>query len=486
MVFMQLLSVLWLTPLFGAFGVYLVGPRGFLAKSLAFVTSLATLAIGLTAWYVFDPSLTEYQEVESVAWIHSLGANYLLGVDGISLFLVLLTSFVTWFAVTVSQVRERPHAFYATLLGLEAALLGLFLAIDVLLFYMFWLVALVCLTFLIGVWGEGEGARSAKRLLVVTAGGSLLALAVILWCHHLYDVQSGAPSFDLRHWEGLVLAPRAEMRLFWALIVAFAVVIPLFPFHGWFLDSIERAPTPVSMLLGAVAVNVGIYGFWRFAVSWFPRAAHAYGGEISALALVSLVFAAGSALVEREPKRFLARVSMAAMSLVVFGILLPEDSSVKGAWFASIAHGLSFGAFLFWVDSHRKRGETLPSLGSADAALLVLLCLANLGFPGLGGWSGMIPILQSGLRTSPSQTVVALLGVVLLALSLIRFYVRHVPRPHGKAAHHFGVRYFLAILLPLILLVWLDLARGSFLRPLASAAESFVSPVRAGSVIEEP
>ena len=197
--------------------------------------------------------------------IHSLGANYLLGVNGISLFLVLLTSFVTWFAVTVSQVRERPHAFYATLLGLEAALLGLFLAIDVLLFYMFWLVALVCLTFLIGVWGDGEGARSAKRLLVVAAGGSLLALAVILWCHHLYDVQSGAPSFNMRRWEGLVLAPRAEMGLFWALIVAFAVVIPLFPFHGWFLDSIERAPTPVSMLLGAAAVNVGIYGFWRFA-----------------------------------------------------------------------------------------------------------------------------------------------------------------------------------------------------------------------------
>ncbi len=483
---MRLLSVLWLVPLFGAFSVGLVGKRVFLAKSVAFVSSLATLAVALTHWYVFDPSLTEYQGVESLAWIPSLGANYLLGVDGVSLFLVLLTSFVTWFAVIVSQVHEYPRTFYATLLGLEAALLGLFLAIDVLLFYVFWLVALVCLTFLIGVWGEGAGARSAKRLLVVTVGGSLTALAVILWCHHLYDVQTGAPSFDLRHWEGLVLTPRAEMGLFWTLVVAFAVVIPLFPFHGWFLDSIERAPTAAGVLLGAVTAKVGVYGLWRFAVSWFPRAAHTYGGALSALALVSLVFAAGSALVERDSKRLLARVSMAIMGLVVFGIVLLQDSSVKGAWFVLIAHGLSWGAFLFWVDVHRKRGETAPPFGSADAALLVMLTLATLGLPGLGGWSGMIPVIQSGLRASPSQTVVALVGVVLLASSLIRFYVRHVPRPPGKAGHHLGVRYFLVILLPLMLLVWLDLARGSFLRPLESVAESFVSFVRASPAIKEP
>jgi NADH:ubiquinone oxidoreductase subunit 4 (subunit M) len=138
------------------------------------------------------------------------------------------------------------------------------------------------------------------------------------------------------------------------------------------------------------------------------------------------------------------------------------------------------------VDLHRKQGETAPPFGSADAALLVMLTLATLGLPGLGGWSGMIPILKSGFRASPSQTFVAGVGVVLLALSLIRFYVRHVPRVTGKSGCHLGMRHFLVVLLPLMLVVWLDLARGSFLRPLESAAESFVSFVRASPPIEEP
>jgi NADH-quinone oxidoreductase subunit M len=482
---MRLLDLLWLAPLLGAVSVGLAGKRGFMAKSLSFVASLATFGAGLHLWYVFDPSVTEYQRVESLAWIPSLGANYLLGVDGISLFMVLLTSFMTGFVVITSQVHERPRAFYVTLLGLEAALLGLFMAIDVLLFYVFWLVALVCLAFLIGGWGPEAGARSAKRFLVVTAGGSLLVLAVILFCHHLYDVQTGAPSFDLRHWEGLVLTPRVETGLFWTLAVAFAVTIPFFPFHGWFLDFIERAPMAAGVLLGAVSVKVGIYGLWRFAFPWFPRAAHAHVGAFSVLALVSLVFAAGSALFERDSKRFLARVSIATLGLVVYGMVLPEDSSVKGAWFALIAHGLSFGAFLLWVDVHRSRAETVSFSGAVNAVLLVMLSLMILGFPGFGGWSGMIPVVQSGLRSAPLQTVFALLGVVLLALGLIRFCVRLI-RQHEKVGRSFGVRTLLAVLLPLILLVWLDLARGSFLRPLEAAAESFVSIVRSSSEVEEP
>src|SRR5688500_8282126 len=341
-----MLTVLVLVPLAGLAAIALIGRgREALIHRVALVVSLVVFALTLLLWAGFDGASADFQFVERHSWIPAFGIDYFVGVDGISLFLVVLTGFLMPLALLSSwgAIHDRVKAFSLVLLALESAMIGVFVALDLFLFYVFWDAMLIPMYFLIGIWGYDNRVYAAIKFMLYTMAGSVLMLIAILALGYYHGVATGLPSFDLLKLYDLPIPRPLQFWGFLAFALAFAIKVPIFPFHTWLPDAHVQAPTAGSVILAGVLLKMGTYGLVRFAFPLFPVAAVEFAPWIAGLAVIGIVYGALVAMVQPDMKKLVAYSSVSHLGFVVLGICAMNVQGMQGAVFQMLAHGVSTG-----------------------------------------------------------------------------------------------------------------------------------------------
>ena len=425
--------VLW-TPLAGAL-VLAAFPnsRPALIRGWTLFASIVAFAFSLGMLASFHTGQAGMQMVEQHRWIPAFGATYKLGVDGISLFLVILTTFLIPICVLASwKIDKSPKLFMGLLLALETAVIGVFLAGDLLLFYVFWEGMLVPMYFLIGYWGYERRIYAAVKFFIYTLLGGLLMFAGIL----VLAFHASGPlhhfTFDLAQIQTVHISVALQRWLFLAFFAAFAIKVPLFPVHTWLPDAHTEAPTAGSVILAGVLLKLGGYGFLRYAVSLFPHAAKEFAPWVVTLALIGIIYGALVATVQRDLKRLVAYSSVAHLGFVVLGIFAFSLTSLQGASLQMISHGVSTGGLFLLVGMLYERRHTrlIEDFGGLGAimpifgGIFLIVTLSSLGLPGLNGFVGEFLVLIGSFTAHRLWAVIGALGVILAAVYLLWAYQR--------------------------------------------------------------
>ncbi|HVG30515.1 MAG TPA: NADH-quinone oxidoreductase subunit M [Pyrinomonadaceae bacterium] len=519
-----LITVLILLPALGAaaLAAHALAPyrRESHYRWIALLVSTATFAVSLLLLGGGGTSAGQFHFVQDVNWIGAIGARYHVGVDGISLWLVLLTTLLMPISILSSwrAVEKRSLAFYASLLFLEGAMIGVFVSLDLLVFYLFFEASLVPMFFLIGVWGGERRVYAAVKFFIYTAVGSLLMLVGIIALYFLYAAQAGGGQgtfdyvllLDAMRSGALRLGPRPEQfLLFLAFGLAFAIKVPLFPFHTWLPDAHTEAPTAGSVILAGVLLKMGTYGFMRFNLALFPDAARQFAPYIVVLATVGIIYGALVAMVQPDMKRLVAYSSVSHMGFVMLGIFSFTEQGMQGALYQMLNHGVSTGALFLIVGMIYERRHTrqISDFGGLAkpmpwfATLFVVASLSSVGLPLLNGFVGEFLILL-GTWTSPFSfagwmnprvvTMFAATGVIWAAVYMLWMLQRVLfGRVRGRANARLTDLSWreLGLLLPLVALM---LYMGVYPRPFLSRSRESVLQVRArvlpesgGEVAEE-
>ena len=422
-----MLSLIIFLPLAGAVAVALL-PRGNekLHRAVAMVFSLATFAASLWMLAGFDPSQSGYQFVESAQWIPQSSITYKLGVDGISLWLVMLSTFMFPIVIGISRgaIHQRAQAYFALMLLMETATLGVFLALDLFLFYVFWEFALVPMYFIIGVWGGERRVYASIKFFVYTMAGSVLMLVAV------FVLRAAGGTFDLEQLVAQNGQWSASVPLFLAFAVAFVIKVPLWPFHSWLPDAHTEAPTPGSVILAAVLLKMGAYGLIRFNLALFPEASRQLAPLLIVLAVIGILYGAIVAFAQNDAKRLVAYSSVSHMGYIVLGIFSLNQLGLQGALLQMINHGLSTGGLFLIVGYLYERRHTrdMARFGGVWArmplfgTLALILVLSSVGLPALNGFVGEFVILQGAFQYNQLWAAFAAFGMVLSAVYLLTFY----------------------------------------------------------------
>ncbi len=435
----------------------------------------------------FDASSGEMQFLERLPWIKSIGAQYLLGVDGISLLLVLLTSLLTFLATLSSwrAIEKRLKEYYIFMLLLETGMIGVFLALDLLLFYVFWEVVLVPMYFLIGVWGGERKLYAAIKFFLYTLFGSVAMLVGILILrgqHQTFDVLAMLGA-------GAVLPVALQGWVFLAFFLGFAIKVPMFPFHTWLPDAHVEAPTAGSVILAGVLLKMGTYGFLRFSLPLLPDASRRYAPVLVVLALVAIVYGALVSLMQKDMKKLIAYSSVSHMGFVMLGLFVLTPLAAKGAVLQMINHGLSTGALFLIVGIVYERRHTrliaefggLASRMPVYAAVFLIMTMSSIGLPGLNGFIGEFMILMGTFPVSWLWTAIAATGIILGAGYMLWLYQRvmfgRLTNPANESLKDLTLREF-ATFLPLIVLAfWIGVFPKPFLSVLDKPVEKIIRVV---------
>ena len=429
-----LLTIVTFLPLLGVLALLcLRGQDHTWIRRIALAASLAEFVISLFLLRGFDLSSANYQFQESHPWIGQ-AIHYHIGIDGISLFLVLLTTFLTPLAILASwrSIHDRVKGFFISLLVLEMGLIGVFVSLDLFLFFVFWEVMLIPMYFIIGIWGHERRIYAAVKFILYTMLGSILMLVAILW---LYNA---AGTFDLASIErmlqsgSLVFSRSTEMWLFLAFFFAFAIKVPLFPFHTWLPDAHTDAPTAGSVILAGVMLKLGTYGMLRFCLPLFPDAAHRAAPVVGVLAIIGIVYGALVATVQRDLKRLVAYTSVSHLGFVVLGIFAFDPTAIQGAIYQMLNHGVSTGALFLGVGMlyDRRHTHEIKEFGGLASPMPVLMslflfiCLSSLALPPLNGFIGEFLILIGTFHHHHQWASWAASGAVLSAIYLLWAYQR--------------------------------------------------------------
>ncbi|MCS6827868.1 MAG: NADH-quinone oxidoreductase subunit M [Caldilinea sp.] len=417
-----LLTIITFLPLVGAAIVTLVPGDG-AKKWLALATTLVTFLVSLLLWTNWQDGYAGMQFVEDVVWFAPLGIRYALGVDGVSLFLVLLTTFLMPIAVfySVLYVEHRVGAYMALMLLLETAMIGVFVALDLVLFFVFFEASLIPMYFLIGEWGGKNRVYAAVKFFLYTFAGSALMVVAIL------IVYFSTGSFDILALQKAQMPPAVQTWAFLAFSLAFAVKTPLFPFHTWLPDAHVQAPTAGSIILAGVLLKMGTYGFLRLAMPVFPQAAEQFGPLLATLAVVGILYGALVALMQKDIKSLVAYSSVAHLGYVMLGIVAMNAQGVSGSILQMVNHGLSTGALFLMVGLLYERRHTrmLDEFGGLWASvpvytgLFLVVAMSSAGLPGLNGFVGEFTIMLGAYNYMPIFAVLAAAGVILAAWYLL-------------------------------------------------------------------
>src|SRR5262245_37869177 len=416
-----------------------------LIRNVALIVSLLVFAETLLLWSRFNPTTADLQFVERHAWIPAFGISYFVGVDGISLLLVVLTGFLTPIALLRSweSVHRRTRAFCMFMLLLESAMIGVFVSLDLFLFYVFWDAMLVPMYFLIGIWGYDRRIYAAVKFILYTMAGSVLMLVAIIFVAYAHP---GQPSFDLLDLYKLRLSWDVEKWLFLAFAVAFAIKVPLFPFHTWLPDAHVEAPTAGSVILAGVLLKMGTYGLLRFAFPLFPSAALYFAPWLAILAVIGIVYGALVAMVQPDMKKLVAYSSVSHLGVVVLGLCAINVNGVQGAVYQMLNHGVSTGGLFMVVGmlSDRRHTRLISEYGGIKAvvprlvAAFLLITLASIGMPGMNGFIGEFLILMGAFRKGYTWlTAVGATGVILSAVYMLWMFQRvnygEITNPKNRA-----------------------------------------------------
>jgi len=477
-----ILSLLVFGPVAGALLVALVpAARVQLVRALSLTVTLAVFAASLSLWTGFQ-SCGGFQFVERLRWIPSIGAEYHLGVDGLSLLLVLLTALLGPVVVCFSMehVRVREKAYYATLLCLLAGLTGVFVSLDLVLFYIFWEAMLIPMFLLIGIWGGPRRIYASVKFFLYTLAGSLLMLAAIIAIYLHHGSVTGVFTFDLVALMQVSYPQLLQKLAFLGFFVAFAIKVPLVPFHTWLPDAHVEAPTAGSVVLAGVLLKMGTYGLMRFSLPLFPDASRYFAPEVLTLAVVGIIYGAVLALAQDDLKKLIAYSSISHLGFVVAGIFSFDPRGEAGAVLQMIGHGLITGALFLCVGMiyERTHQRSIPLLGGLAhrlpvyATLLAFFSLASLGLPGLAGFVGEFLILVGVFAAAPWFAVGVAVGIVLGAAYLLWMLQRVIfgtlPEKYAGLSDLSALELF--ALAPLVTLtIWVGVAPRPFLNVIESA-----------------
>ena len=496
-----ILSFLIFFPLVGAVLVLLVpASRPGAARATAFTFSLITFAASIPLFIWFDGGRSTMQFVERSAWVPSLGITYFLGVDGISVLLILLTTFLSAISIlsSFSAITERVKTYYATLLVLETGMIGVFAALDLVLFYVFWEAVLIPMYLIIGVWGGPRRIYAAVKFILYTVAGSLLMLVAILYLYFAYHAAHGEFTFNLLKLYQTPLGRSAQLWLFAAFALAFAIKVPMFPFHTWLPDAHVEAPTAGSVILAGVLLKMGTYGFVRFAMPLFPEATRAFAPVILALAVIGIIYGALVALVQPDVKKLVAYSSVSHLGFVMLGLFALNVQGLQGGILQMINHGLSTGALFLAVGMIYERRHTreISQFGGLSeilpwfAACFLIICLSSLGLPGLNGFVGEFLVLLGAFRTHPFIAAVSALGVILAAVYLLWMFQRVMFGPVTNEANRglkdLTPREFWTLAPVIALIIWIGVYPNPFLRKLDGSVSVLMDRVGTHAVASTP
>ncbi len=462
----------------------------------AFVVSLITFAVSIPLFTEFDSTHRGMQFVEQAPWVPELGISYHMGVDGISMLLILLTTLLTAVSIlsSFSSITNRVRAYMVTFLLLETGMIGVFTSLDLFLFYIFWEVMLIPMYLLIGVWGGPRRVYAAVKFILYTVAGSLLMLVGILYLYFAHHNATGAYTFDLLQLYDTPLSSQAGLWLFGAFALAFAIKVPMFPFHTWLPDAHVEAPTAGSVILAGVLLKMGVYGFLRFAIPLFPEAAMSFTPWIVALAVIGIVYGALVAMVQRDVKKLVAYSSVSHLGFVMLGLFVWNTQGLAGGILQSINHGLSTGALFLAVGILYERRHTreISEFGGLSevlpwfAALFLIVCLSSIGLPGLNGFIGEFLVLLGAFRASPVVSAIAATGVILAAIYLLWMYQRvmfgPVTNEKNRGLPDLTKREFWTLAPVIILIIWIGVYPNTFLRKLDMSVSELLARVQSRTV----
>jgi len=468
-----ILSLITFLPLLGV--LYLATLRGDEtavarnARYAALWTSLVVLALGVYLWIAFDPTQAGFQFVEAVPWLSGVNVEYRMGVDGISLLLILLTVFLTPIAILSSwSITKRVREFMIAFLLLETMTIGMFAALDFVVFYIFFEAVLIPMYLIIGVWGGERRIYAAVKFFIFTLAGSLFMLLALVW------MWRNAGTTDIVTLLHTPIPPNAQMWLFVAFLASFGVKAAVWPLHTWLPDAYGQAPLPGTIMLAAVLSKMGAYGFLRFAVPMLPQASAAAEPLMFTLGVVAVIYISFVALAQTDMKRMIAYSSVAHMGVIIIGIFTFTVEGIEGALFQMLSHGIVIAGLFVCTGVLLARGETLglSRLGGLAArmpvyaALLMLFALANMGLPGTSGFVGEILVIVGAMKVNFWVSLLGAAGMVLGAaymLVLLRAVLfDKTTRPELGALKDLQPAEY-AMLVPLAAMVlWLGIYPGSF------------------------
>src|SRR5467141_2255097 len=504
------LPALLLIPLFGAVALLALpareqeaggGVENPVARQIAFWFFVLEFVVSLGLWWSYNPADSGWQASIDMAWIPTWGVRFTLGIDGIALMMVLLTTFIMPLAVLGSwtSIRTKVRSYYALLLILTSGMLGVFLARDLFLFYAMWEVMLIPMYFIIGIWGGERRIYASIKFFIYTFLPSLLMLVAIIYLGLHVRTPGGTPDFSYDHLLAAQggMPQRTALWLFSAFFLAFAVKVPMFPFHTWLPDAHVEAPTAGSVILAGIMLKMGTFGFMRFALPLFPGAAMnpTVRMIILILALIGIIYGALVAMVQPDFKKLVAYSSVSHLGFVMLGIFALTLQSVQGALLIMINHGISTGALFLLVGMiyGRRHSRLIDSYGGIArvvpmfAAVLTFVSLSSIGLPGTNGFVGEFLVLIGSFRTYPVLTIIATTGVIFAAVYLLWALQRILFNPLDKRENEHLPdlnKRELALLIPLIAaIIWLGVYPAPVLRRMQGSAQLLVDRVQRGESV---
>ena len=489
---MPILTLIIFLPLFGVAMLLFVDRNAAgLAKWIALGISLATFLVSLPLFWAYDASDPAFQFVERVSWIPGWGADYHLGLDGISLFLVLLTTFLMPITVagTWTAIDKHPREFMIALLLLEVGMNGVFATLDVFLFFVFWEVMLFPMYFLIGVWGSERRLYAAIKFVVYTMVASALMLVAILAMYYLHFRQTGVYSFSVLDWYTVGATLPVQLWLFGAFALAFAVKVPMFPFHTWLPDAHVEAPTAGSVILAGVLLKMGTYGFIRFAMPLFPDATQVAIPWLIGLSVIGIIYGALVCMVQPDMKKLVAYSSVSHLGFVMLGLFALNTQGVQGGVLQMLNHGLSTGGLFLVVGMIYERRHTkaiaefggLMKVMPIYSAFFLIIVLSSIGLPSLNGFIGEYLVLVGAYQVSPLAAIISASAVILAAIYLLwmfqRVFFGEIDKPANAALKDLNLRE-IAVLAPLLLfIVWVGVYPRPFLSRMETSVNHFITLV---------
>jgi NADH-quinone oxidoreductase subunit M len=494
----HLLSLILFLPVAGALALLFFPPTVRAMRSVAALVSALTLGLSLLLLSGYQTGSAGFQYVERASWIPAIGAQYLIGIDGISLLFVLLTTLITLLAIGASwnSISERPRLFYAMVLLLESGLIGVFVSLDLFLFYLFWDTVLIPMYFIIGVYGGERRSYAAIKFFLYTLLGSVFLLLGFLAIYFQYGQATGVYTFELTRLMAAHMPLHIQQWIFWALFLGFAVKVPMFPLHTWLPDAHVEAPTAGSVLLASLMLKMGTYGFIRFSLPLVPAASSSPSivTTMAVLSLIAIIYGALVCLMQRDWKKLVAYSSISHLGFCTLGIFALNYNGLTGSVIQQVSHGISTGLLFLLVGFIYERRHTreiadyggLAQVMPVFATVFAITVFSSAGLPLLNGFIGEFTILSGAFAVNRVWAVVGVVGIVLSASYLLWLYQRTMMGPIKYDANRhlpdLSARERLVVL-PLIVLAFaIGIYPTPLFRILQPAVRAVVASVHAGAL----
>lgn len=511
LIMQNILTYTLFSPLLGMLVLFFINKeKQGLIKIIGIATSVVTFILSLFIYVAFDASNVQMQFVEQYPWISGLDISYYIGVDGLSILLVVLTTFLAPIALIASwdSIKDRLKEYVSFMLLLEVGMIGVFVAVDLFLFYVFWEAMLIPMYFIIGIWGGKEKIYAAVKFFIYTMAGSLLMLIAILWLGYYASTLPNG-HFTTNLLKLYEIAPSIPMNIqiwmFLAFALSFAIKVPLFPVHTWLPDAHVQAPTAGSVILAGVLLKMGTYGLIRFCLPLFPQASFQFTPLMAILSVIGIVYGALVAMVQTDVKKLVAYSSVSHMGFIVLGIFSMTNEGMQGAIIQMVNHGLSTGALFLLVGMiyDRRHTREIAQFGGLSrgmpvfSTIFMIVTFSSIGLPGLNGFIGEFLILlgsfSSAFLSSYAYAAVAATGVILSAVYMLwmcqRVFFGKVTHPENESLKDLNKRE-IALLVPVLLfIVWIGVYPSTFMKQSEQHSKHVVTimqQAKTGNIIINP